>query len=583
MAELALAIAPLCLSAIKGIDVARKKLKILRNRDKEVKRLRKKFKLQTEVFLDECQLLLQEFLDPEEAESLVGSATHSGWHSPQLDEQIKIYLGRKYGSFQETISDIRDHIACLSDSLNTTEGHGGQEVKLKTSERTKEAIDVMLNKSKYDASIEGFKEANQDLKRLRKTAANLKKCQLKACTKRSRPLPSSYHKVTQHSKSFYDALRTFWSCLQSQHTSHDVRLLLDSRHDGSLRVIVRYRTQTVYEARDGLLDLLVQSQTLRLVHISMPAAPGNPALGAQIEEERPAKTRRVRFSDDCAASVTTAKSEPNTTTSCSSNQAQLNSNTATSLNLCSSGDLCTQLCSQAHSTACGGYLDTADNLRHHLYPVCDPKECFNSRSLGEPAPLNHIFRFPVEKSISVSQQVKLALQLVKGVLQFHSTPWLQPYWRLQDLSYFQATDGLAASMSTLHISAELTEKHKQACDAVMADANGSGMLDAQLAYGIRNLTMHSLGVALLQIGQWDPLRPDDIVELRRVADLAERDSRLGPRYQKITQQCLECDFGHGKDLTQIELQNAIYRDVVCELEGLVYTLEGKLPVADGWS
>lgn len=153
-------------------------------------------------------------------------------------------------------------------------------------------------------------------------------------------------------------------------------------------------------------------------------------------------------------------------------------------------------------------------------------------------------------------------------------------WRLQDLAYFQTDDSLSASLSTLHISTELSHhnQNRQRHDFLMEDVGsdeGSRILDAQLECGIRNLTMHSLGVALLQIGQWDSLRPDDIVEIRKVANLAERDSRLGPRYQRLTQKCLDCDFGFGKDLAQPELQSAVYRDVVCELEDLISSLEGR--------
>lgn len=69
MAELALAIVPLCIGAIKGADIIRKRLKILRHHNNEIKRLRTKFTTQNNVFLDECQLLLQEILEPKEAES----------------------------------------------------------------------------------------------------------------------------------------------------------------------------------------------------------------------------------------------------------------------------------------------------------------------------------------------------------------------------------------------------------------------------------------------------------------------------------------------------------------------------------
>ncbi|KAK7751750.1 hypothetical protein SLS62_006235 [Diatrype stigma] len=588
MAELALAIVPLCIGAIKGADIVRKKLKILRHHDKEMRRLRKKFTAQNDIFLDECQLLLQEILDPKEAESLVENTNHAGWSSPELDEQIKSYLGRKYDKFKATAEEIQGYIKTLNDSLGGTEAGDASKatLKLKATERLKEGIDVMLHKSTFEASISGFRDANQELKRLRKTANKIQRSQSKLSVKRPRPLPPSYQRVTHHSKSFYDALRKFWSCLQAKHTSHDVCLLLDSRNDGSLRVVVRYRTQSGFQTQDDLLDLLVQSQSLRLVHVTMPPLAAAWSSSAP-DESLPAKVRRVRFSDDCTNSTTPLSDAGTTTSSTSTTLVEpCASANASELNLCSGRDLCTQLCTQFQSAPCGGYLDSSDNLRHHITPVCDPKERFSSRSFGDPTPLDSIFKYPVERSISISQQVRLALNLVQGVLKFHSTPWLRPYWRLQDLSYFEGADGLAGSLSTLHIGTELSpEQHQQheqpQCDALMADTPAvDDALDAQLAYGIRNLTMHSLGVALLQIGQWDPLRPDDIVEVRKVADIAERDSRLGPRYQKITQQCLDCDFGFGKDLGQLELQNAVYRDVVCELEALIWALEGKMAGLD---
>lgn len=325
----------------------------------------------------------------------------------------------------------------------------------------------------------------------------------------------------------------------------------------------------------GLVDLMVRSQSLQLVRISVA---GNQSTSNReaIEEERPAK-KRVRFSENSVAAD--RKSQPD-------EDLEQASSSSTSSDLCLTEDVCSQLCCKAGTTL-GGYLDTPEDLRHHLSPVCnaqcDHKECLHTKALKEPTSLDRIFSLPVERTISVPEQVRLALKLVKGVLQFHSTPWLQPYWRLQDLSFFPTEDGLATSLSTLHISAELSKQQRVCCDdAVMLDNHSTpgdedGLIDAQLACGIRNMTMHSLGVALLQIGQWNVLRPDDIVEVRKVADLAGRDSRLGPRYQKITQQCLDCDFGVGKKLDDPQLQAAIYRDVVCELESLVSTLEGTLP------
>ncbi|KAK8060008.1 hypothetical protein PG996_009938 [Apiospora saccharicola] len=573
MAELALAILPLCIGAIKGIAVARKKLKVLKHHDNETKRLQKKFRSQSAVFLDEMQLLLQDVVGRDEAQALVDDTTNTSWNSEELQAQLKEYMGRKYEDFQETVAEIRDCTTALNEKLNVgIEDVTSPEVKVKVSEKMHQAVHIMMKKSGYQAILEDLREAVQELKRLRKSAAKIQQCPSKSRPKRVRPLPESFQQVAQHSRSFYDALRSFWSCFQAKHTSHDLRLLLDSRKDGSLRVIVRYRTQNGFETQDGLLDLLVRSQSLRLVHITIPSTSLATAYCAE-GGERSSKSRRVKFSDDCVSSVAVTDKVVDALAA-----HPVHDTGPKPLDLCSSGDMCTQLCNQ--TSRCGGYLDTPEHLRHHLSPVCndlcDHTKCFNPKRLGEPSLLDEIFKLPVERSISVPAQLRLALSLVKGVLQFQSTPWLQPLWRLQDLSFFQVNEGLAASLDTLHIGTELT-KGKQR-DTVMA--NGSeDLASAQLVHGIRNLTMHSLGVALLQIGQWDALKPEDIVEVRRIADLSARDSRLGPRFQKLTQQCLDCDFGFGKDLNQPELQNAIYRDVVCELEGLIQTLEGRSPDA----
>lgn len=117
MAELALAIVPLCLGAVKGINAAGKKLRVLRHYASEIKRLRKKFESETDIFLDECQLLFQEFLGLEEAEALIGNEDHPDWGSPQLDTQLRGYLGRRYEKFRETFAEIERHIVSLNESL----------------------------------------------------------------------------------------------------------------------------------------------------------------------------------------------------------------------------------------------------------------------------------------------------------------------------------------------------------------------------------------------------------------------------------------------------------------------------------
>jgi hypothetical protein len=97
-------------------------------------------------------------------------------------------------------------------------------------------------------------------------------------------------------------------------------------------------------------------------------------------------------------------------------------------------------------------------------------------------------------------------------------------------------------------------------------------------FGINNMTLFSLGVALLEIGNWKPLSqlrriydPDDILTARRVA---KRTTGLGGVYQDIVRKCLQCNFGVGTTLQEADLQDAVYSDIVLTLESLVEKLEG---------
>ena len=43
---------------------------------------------------------------------------------------------------------------------------------------------------------------------------------------------------------------------------------------------------------------------------------------------------------------------------------------------------------------------------------------------------------------------------------------------------------------------------------------------------------------------------------------------MGGSYHKVVQRLVECDFGCGNDLSDVQLQMALYKDVICPLERL---------------
>ncbi len=190
-----------------------------------------------------------------------------------------------------------------------------------------------------------------------------------------------------------------------------------------------------------------------------------------------------------------------------------------------------------------------------------------------PASLASIIQPVKEPSISIHEQLRLALRLARSVLQYHSTPWWRRNWCLSDLSYFEIDEELSASLATLHIDANLVSRtNHMAMLKVLTQVPPAPLdNDADILCGIRNVTLHSLGVALLQIGRWECLDSEDIVVVRKAA---AKPSRLGPWYDELTAKCLYCDFGFGADLNKPQLQGAIYENVVYELEQMVGVLDG---------
>lgn len=93
--SLVLSIAPLLLSAVKGFKAVRSMFKILCSHDRVLRRLRRRFAIQSHVFLDECHLLLQQVVGPDDVVFMLDHDESDLWNNPSLDGKLKKHLGRK--------------------------------------------------------------------------------------------------------------------------------------------------------------------------------------------------------------------------------------------------------------------------------------------------------------------------------------------------------------------------------------------------------------------------------------------------------------------------------------------------------
>ena len=191
----------------------------------------------------------------------------------------------------------------------------------------------------------------------------------------------------------------------------------------------------------------------------------------------------------------------------------------------------------------------------------------------------------------IIEKFHLIRSLVETVLQFHNMLWMKDMLKLGDLSFFRHGKDLASSLRTLYLSIEFVQLGTQlatvnTCPILVAFLDNNALLtplnstpegsislinpDDQLRYGIYNIPLYSLGVALLQIDRWSALDPEDVLSVRKIA---ASPLSLSLRFLKMANKCLRCGFGYRTDLRKPQLRKAVYDSLVGALDHLIKCLD----------
>ncbi|KAI8716924.1 hypothetical protein NCS52_00987000 [Fusarium sp. LHS14.1] len=577
--SLALGILPVIGGSIGAYKAAVSKLKIFCHYSREVKRLRQRFDLQRVVFLNEAELLLSDVLrDRALAKSMVDGEGQSRWDDSKLEAS------------DESVKDA---------------------VK-----RLRKRVKITFSKDKFDELTNKLKRSNKDLERIRKQAHDINakdsaKCVVKTCCKVEKQPPRhfpSFGSIRRASRALHEALLTAWSNASEGQLRHSLRLFLDAEGAEEVRMNLailcygHHMTQDVATAEANLIRLHVQSRTLESLSWAHPTGLLTPAdstasIDSQSTEEGSRRKRqRVRFAppprDNSKDPPSKVPDHSSLTPKCPAPDCRITPDPDV-LEL--SGNICMEikrrathhLISQTPSCVppCLGHIDCAveESFRHSFYPSLgdeiEDKQCQAALNPEEVMRMDDILAKPVDKRLTIVHQLRLALQIASAVLKFSSTPWLREYWSARDLYLFHQSqsDELSASIQTMHFKVDVVNSQNLDCESFMdvdmslPNPPMSALMDqATRKYGIRNMTLYSLGVVLLAIGQWAPVDLNDVEEVRR---LAAEPCRLGPRYQELTQKVLDCDFGYGKDLAKPRLQEAVYENVLVELEKMIERLD----------
>lgn len=247
-------------------------------------------------------------------------------------------------------------------------------------------------------------------------------------------------------------------------------------------------------------------------------------------------------------------------------------------------DLLRKACrAQISTSRCPGLSQTSRSGYRHVFHSsedCSMRTCCQSimPCSTKVMSLFHALQKPVDESISMLDQYRLARSLVLGVLQFNGTGWLADEWNPEDVAIFSKDSEFSSpALRTLHYTKRLpftkaiSDVHRM--EGIETSEETSLALhkapgESLRSEGILNQVMYCLGLQLIRIASWSVFPDISPAKARKLVEPCRRPP-LGDRYRELARKCLDCDFGFGKDLTNIALQKAIYKDVVMELDGLI--------------
>ncbi|RBR18564.1 uncharacterized protein FIESC28_06019 [Fusarium coffeatum] len=587
--SLALGVLPIVGGAVKTCKVVRKKLKIFRHYSRELRRVQKRVSRQSQVFTNEVHLLLRPCLNEEDVvELMLKDESHPKWASKELENGMRRSLGESYSSCREIIEDIGSTMESLQSIFDCFDQILDQcdenEHPRDAMRRLRDASRIVHDESKLDAHIKDLNQSIEELRQLREQTHELRKPIAITQSRRTirmqtDPEYNHFRKTKEASKALHEAFTTVWSNNEghgmSQEMQHIVRLFLHTNVEEDINMNVAI---TCNGHQERAIRVNIRSQN-RGPSFGLPTPPNSNESSSCHDGQR--KRRKVRFAE---AGAGASASVDQNRSCCFSDKSEVMS-LPPDLSVV---DLCSVLYKDDSLSSddgyCFGYLDgdVDGKFRHHFYKSLTHHRqkaipATSDEAYGTLMPMSDALGQSAERSITIVDQLKIAREIASAVLKLHTTPWLKDYFNTYDLMLYNTGHSLTTSLKTLHVASDFTQAiHTQEQNNAAATglpspiAVDDALQEAKLLYGVRNLTLWSLGAILLQVGQWSTL--DSLEDVITVRKLSTQASNLGPRYRDLTRKCLDCDFGYGDDLTKPRLQQAVYEGLVGGLSEMISTL-----------
>lgn len=581
LAGLALAVLPLLVSAIEHYDDILKPLRAYRGFSSKLKRLNDDLTVQRTIFRTECLLLLAPVSTSTTAQAMLSDPRHEAWESVTLERVLNERFGPLASSCQLVVKRINAHLKSIAEVLSkiidvTSLPHDAptsirKEWKKIFGSRLKFSFtegDVNRSVLELAASIGTFRALSGQIDRLRRNTTLLD-------TQSQRPNASlepieEIRLVGQRSLELYRGLCK--AC--RKHQEHPARLQIPIVHrfekkagntSQSLRVIqydMTYKMSLAVSHVNNCQVVLVGGEDIAGSQV-LPEGSASIMRQGNVVEGRDSS-----FSIELVGPARVTGPEPDASgTSSAPVQEQQTKQT-------SQLDLCIALATRAPGVTLQPsetrlrmldqevrlQLKRADDAQHQMdFALSDLFDTL--------PPARHRPRLPTW------QRLYLARHLVLMVLQLHSTPWLHIPINSNNIRIDTASKSTSKGPyrdAKLLIDVNIGERAKSWEPVKCHQARA------------RNTVLFNLGIMLLELAYCDTFKTlranvDQTALVQGAADQDEYIAELllddvaidmGAEYCTATRKLLDCDFGAGRDLNDLQLQSRIYADIVERLKDL---------------
>lgn len=614
IAGVALALLPLLISAAENYDRCAAPFSRFKNFPKEARRLLQGIDIQKVIFHNQCQILLENVVDQDVAAIMIQTAEHHLWHDIELEARLAQILEPSRGACIATIELIGECLKAVESDCQNSSASLAESKLVGVVSKFPPASFRRPAECKPPCSRKGVKDAVKHVcGRKSRTATKLRFSVSK----------SRLRKILDDLQTHNDNFRTLVT--PSFTASHKRRASENHKFKDVEREINRY--VIVGKASREVFEALSRSCTKHTEHLAhtcaevectfsgknqAPRLKFQMALSSSLDhkdtvcfivdttvedlESRRDKSvivdlkgleQTIKRELDCPADTAERKPKKSVRFESSAVMAtpvypKITRRDPFSLDIRIKKDFCDRLrrCSNQglRPETCMGILEANTGCEHYIFPATTPS-CSDRH---QAVTLGHMISSLSKQSrlgnFPLYERLRLAKVLTVAVLQYHATPWLHGSWRSDDVT-FLGDDAVSLLRRTSPLKAPHLYATVRGCESSQASAVRKETENASGA--ARNSLLYSLGILLLEIGYWTKWEDlsrsregeyryqDRYTQFYQARNLLKSGrSDMGPRYDSIVEQLIECDFGCGDDLSTVRLQTAVHRNVICPLDEL---------------